>query len=373
MLIGWFNDQHSLGWRTPQSLAMRIDGNGGNYRVYYEYGTQKWGTRGGGAFDGPRYQTTSTAPLLADGSVHYWKIDYDPMGADGLGLLTFTLDDTTWDLPLLAGHREQGATFDRFGIWSQQTSGSYLKIYFDDLVVNGELLAFDTDPDWIGSGNKDEYRQQIVRPFHDFGFSVTDHTGGPPGEIGGIMFRDESPAYFADHVQPLTLNNELRASGVVTLRSAGADSGVLLGWFNAAKKRNKSTPDDETPQTDLLGIMIEGPSRVGHFFRPAYATSKGSYVAPTLEGTVNERPVLPPNESIHRWSLHYQPEEANGRGKITVTFDDKAHELVLSKGHRVENAEFDRFGVFNIQSGGHHVELYLDDMSWTQEPGQRRP
>ena len=30
VLIGWFNDETSQGWRTPDSLAMRIDGNDGN-------------------------------------------------------------------------------------------------------------------------------------------------------------------------------------------------------------------------------------------------------------------------------------------------------------------------------------------------------
>ena len=38
VMIGWFRDVPT-GWRTPNSLAMRIDGNGGKYWVFYEYGT----------------------------------------------------------------------------------------------------------------------------------------------------------------------------------------------------------------------------------------------------------------------------------------------------------------------------------------------
>src|SRR5262245_60840614 len=56
-LIGWFRHD-SRGWRTPNSLAFRIDGNGGKYWVLFEYGTRHWRTGGGATFEG-RYQTTS--------------------------------------------------------------------------------------------------------------------------------------------------------------------------------------------------------------------------------------------------------------------------------------------------------------------------
>ena len=69
MLFGWFHET-SRGWRTLNSLAFRIDGNGGKYWVFFEYGTRNWLTGGGGTFDGPRYQTTRTKPFPADGTVH---------------------------------------------------------------------------------------------------------------------------------------------------------------------------------------------------------------------------------------------------------------------------------------------------------------
>ena len=49
VLFGWFHDS-SRGWRTPNSLVFRIDGNGGGYWVFYEYGTSHWLTGGGGCF-----------------------------------------------------------------------------------------------------------------------------------------------------------------------------------------------------------------------------------------------------------------------------------------------------------------------------------
>ncbi len=68
-MIGWFNENRR-GWRTPNSLAFRIDGNGGKFWMFYEYGTRNWRTGGGGAFEGEQYQTTPTPPFPADGKPH---------------------------------------------------------------------------------------------------------------------------------------------------------------------------------------------------------------------------------------------------------------------------------------------------------------
>lgn len=365
VLIGWFNQEKSQGWRTPHSLAFRIDGNGGKYWLFYEYGTKDGRTHGGGAFEGERYQTTPTPPYKADGTVHRWKLTYDPQGAGGRGLLTFQCDDQRWELPFLEGHRQEGATFDRFGIWNQQTAGSSLELYVDDMEVDGKAESFDRDPDWEADGSRVEYEQRVIRPYHDFGFSLTNFAGKAHGEIGGFMFRDEQPAYYADKIGPATMDHELYASGNVVLRSAGADSGVQLGWFGADAKKNKSTPEHEQRQTDYLGIMIEGPSRIGHFFRPSYSTSQGAGDAPTHEGTPRQLPIIRPDGTVHAWSLRYNPRDADGRGRITLTFDGQSHTLDLPEGHRRQNAHFDRFGVFDIQSGGHHIELYLDDLVYS--------
>src|SRR5678816_783160 len=77
MLFGWFNET-SRGWRTPNSLVFRIDGNGGKYWVFYEYGTRGWLTGGGGCFEGEQYQKTPTKPFKADGTKHVWSLTYDP-------------------------------------------------------------------------------------------------------------------------------------------------------------------------------------------------------------------------------------------------------------------------------------------------------
>ncbi|MGD9854537.1 MAG: hypothetical protein AB7U20_06250 [Planctomycetaceae bacterium] len=364
VMFGWFN-KDSKGWRTSNSLAFRLDGNGGKYWVFYEYGTRNRRTGGGGAFEGERYQTTPTKPFAGDGTVHRWSLDYDPVAGGGPGLVTFRIDDRAYELPVPAEHKAAGAVFNRFGVWNVETGGDKLDVYFDDLIVNGMRLAFDDDPEWIGEGNSAEFEERIIRPHHDYGFSPTDYAGGQRGEIGGVIFRDERPSYYGVDVGRLTLDQPFRADGKIALRSAGADSGVFLGWFNAAGKRNKTTPEHEQRQTDFLGVLIEGPSRVGHYFRAAYSTSTGTGGAPMEDPrTQEERPVILPDGRVHEWAVHYDP--AAGKGRISVTFDGESHALDLTAQDRAAGATLDRFGLFNIQAGGHHVEIYCDDLRVTR-------
>ncbi len=155
-----------------------------------------WRTGGGGAFEGERYQTTSTLPFPADGKSHDWAIDYDPQANDGRGLLTFRIDERSYHVPLAEGHRQDGAVLDHFGIWNVQTPGDRLEAYLDDVVVDGRKLTFDEDPGWDAVGNEAQFVERLIRPYHDFGYSDTDYAGGAEGEIGGIVFRDEQPTYY---------------------------------------------------------------------------------------------------------------------------------------------------------------------------------
>ncbi len=366
VMIGWFGAPPPS-WRTPNSLAFRIDGNGGKFWMFYEYGTSKWRTGGGGAFAGEQYQRTSTLPFPADGKPHQWSLDYDPAGASGRGLVTFQVDDRKYALALGKEHRQDGAVLDHFGIWNVQTPGDQLEVYLDDLVVDGRKLSFDENPDWDAMGNDVEFAERLIRPYHDFGFSPTSHAGGAPGEIGGIVFRDEQPTYYAARVGRLTLDDELQASGKLALRMAASDSGVYLGWFNAESKQSKSTPDYESPQNNFLGVLIEGPSRAGHYFRPAYGCSAGrGQIAGEKSASGESWPVIFPNGASHAWALHYRPEAAGAGGQIEITFDGHTDVLDLKPGDRAAGAMFNRFGIFNMQSGGHGVDIYLDDVSYTR-------
>jgi hypothetical protein len=51
------------------------------------------------------------------------------------------LDERTYELALNAGHKAEGATFNRFGIWNQHTTGDGTELYFDDLVVTARSTS----------------------------------------------------------------------------------------------------------------------------------------------------------------------------------------------------------------------------------------
>jgi hypothetical protein len=353
VLIGWFNED-SRGWRTPNSLVFRIDGSGGKYRVFFEYGTQHWKTGGGETFEGP-YQTTKTPMHPADGTVHDWKFVYDPAGEAGNGVLQFTLDGTTYSARMAPGHKADGATFNRFGILNQQVPGGTVTVYLDDLMVDGVRQPFDHDPAWEAIGNRESFLDTLVRPIHDFGFSPTSHAGGAPGEIGGAIWRIESmepdqSAYYAVPVSRLTLNDTLHAAGKVAMTAAAADSGVLIGWFNEATHHG-------APPMNFLGVFVEGPSRIGHYFRPVFGTSDD------LKAAMNDGPVLYADSVPRTWTLDYNPEAS----RIEVTLDGQSIALDVPPEARKGNAIFNRFGMLSWLRGGHFVMLYLDDLAFTGE------
>ncbi len=355
VLIGWFNST-SRGWRTPNSLVFRIDGEGGKFRVFFEYGTQTWHTGGGQTFEGA-YQTTHTPMCVADGTPHTWSLDYDPAGAGGLGEIAFSLDGQIYKAALEPGHKAEGAVFDRFGIMNVHISGDVLSVWVDDLVIDGVKDDFASDPQWEGAGNHVTFKDRAMRPCHDFGYRTTSCAGGQPGEVGGVVWRIESTRpqeamSYGVPVGPLSLNGELKASGKMCFRAASADSAILLGWFNSL------TPIG-APPPNFVGILIEGPSRVGHYVRPAYGTSEDQ------KGIGNVGPILRPDGTSHSWAIEYSPKGNGGRGRITATLDGKAAVLDLPEGTRKADAAFDRFGFLSWQRGGHFVEMYFDDISYT--------
>ena len=355
VLVGWFNAA-SESWRMPNSLVFRLDGQGGKYWVFFEYGTQNYRTGGGETFEGRRYQTTKTPPEPA-GTVHTWSLTYDPNGAAGNGEITFVMDGKTYTAPLMPGHKADGATFNRFGIVNLQVSGKGMNIYLDDLSVDGESYDFTDDPDWEEKGNRTTFNDREIRPCHNFGWSATNHAGGTLGEVGGLIWRadarkPEQAAYYADQIGHLTMAHKLEASGKVAMIRASADSAVLIGWFN-------SRTHIGAPPSNFVGIMVEGPSRVGHYFRPVYANSQGQYEI------MGQGPVIKPSHTSHRWRLSYTPDANDGNGQVTVTFNDETVSLNLKPGIRTDGAVFDRFGILSFQRGGHFVDIYFDDISYT--------
>lgn len=356
-LFGWFNE-NSRGWRTPNSLAFRLDGNGDNYWVFFEYGTQNRQTGGSDTFEGDRYQTTKTKPFPADGTVHEWSLTYDPDAAKGLGEITFVLDGQSYVIVLKEGHKADGVIFNRFGIMNVQTTGDGIEAFFDDLVIDGDKHAFSSDPNWEARGNRIEFADRVRRPWHDFGYAETTHAGGDkPGEIGGVIWRGGEAASYADKVGPFNLEDPLHASGTIAFTAGTSDSGTYIGFFNAESHRAPRGETEHAP--NMLAIAIEGPSRVGHYFRPGYRDGRAE------GGFKNIGPVIQPDGKKHTWSLDYDPRGADGNGRITARLDDHVQEMDLKPGTKKAEAAFDRFGLFNMNRGGSFVEVWLDDLKYT--------
>lgn len=356
-MFGWFHDS-SRGWRTPNSLGVRIDGNGGKFWMFYEYGTRSWQTGGGGAFEGERYQNTPTPPFPADGKSHVWSLDYEPHAADEPGTLTFQIDERRYEVAVPPEHKRDGARINRFGIWNVQIAGAPLEFYFDDLKLDDDTWTFDEDPAWVGQGNHVEFAERVRRPLHDYGHVVGQQLLSDEA-IGGIVFRDEKPSYYGLPVGAFTLDDELYAAGRLALVGAASDSGVYLGWFDSAAKQGNDTPEHEARQPNFLALLIEGPSRIGHYVRPAFGLRDRS--GRTAEGS-DGWPVIRPDSRIHEWELSYRPTADPRGGTITVVFDSQRKEFAVTAAERDQGATFDRFGLFNHQAGGHHVEIYVDEM-----------
>lgn len=371
VFFGWFNAEQPGGGRPMNSLGLYLDGEkdrdgqGARLAVRLIAGTNRsCGT----------YVTPASAvrprptPIRTDGTRYTWTLDYDPATNGGNGRFQFTVqgdgaepedfEGRVFVVDLPAGFKQQGATFDRFGLMNLMNPGQAMTIYFDDLRYDGKTEDFANDPGWEESGNHATFPDPVQAGAHDFGFSATNFAGGAPGEIGGTFWRAGTGyGYYADRVGPLTLADRLEARGRVVLKVAAPNSDMYLGWFS-------STAKDKPPVEagHFLGIHLGGPSRVGHYFRPAYTTASGT------RGEPKTGPVLIPDR-VCDWTLLYHPTADGGVGALRVTLGQESVTLPLRKGRRTKEACFDRFGLFTSSHGGSLMKVYFDDLNYTQGTG----
>ena len=241
-------------------------------------------------------------PLKNDGTRYTWKLDYDPDAADGRGQFTFMIrgdaeslldqpdlpeahrqearirfpNQTTFTVDLPEGYKQQGTTFDHFGLMNMMKPGGQLNIYFDDLKYEGRSQDFSQDPHWDASGNRVSYQATDVAGAHNFGFSPTQLAGGQLGEVGGTFWRTDRWGYYADKIGPLSLADRLEARGRVVLVAGGPDSDMCFGWF-----RTNDSGAAPNKAGDFLGIKVGGPTRVGHYFLPAFTINEQVRGCPT--------------------------------------------------------------------------------------------
>jgi hypothetical protein len=159
----------------------------------------------------------------------------------------------------------------------------------------------------------------------------------------------------------------LEASGKVVLLVGEQDSVAYLGWFNSADRENAPTQAG-----NFVGVKIGGPTKVGHYFLPAYATAlpPGAKVERNGQHLANvcvERgsgPVLTPKK-VFDWKLVYDPQANGGKGALEATLGNESVTLSLKEGDKAKGAVLDRFGLFTGHRGGSFVRLYFDELNYT--------
>jgi hypothetical protein len=381
VFFGWFNSDAG----RESNLGFHLAGQGSGARLTLRLVTgmnQACGTKVTPWVvdkNKPRGQRKFRPPALHnDGTRYAWTLDYDPQAGDGRGQMKFTIrsnsakpqefEGKTFTVVLPKGYKDQGTSFDRFGMLNKPKGGNPMTIYFDDLRYDGVAEDFAKDPGWIAAGNDATFEDRDQGGAHDFGFSEkTNFAGGTPGEMGGKLWRSGAYGYYSDRVGPLSLNDRLEASGEIVLQVGEQDSAAYFGWFNG--------DDQENPPTqagNFVGVQIGGPTRVGHYFRPAYATTqpKGNKVERRDQHAANvsvERsvgPVLVPKKA-YPWKLVYDPTGGGGQGSIEATLGDESVTLSLKKGDKEKGAVLNRFGLFTGHRGGSYVKIYFDDLRYT--------
>jgi hypothetical protein len=366
-LIGFFNADTANEWRTPNTMALRIYGRGTYFIAYLEYGTGLW-RAGGTAFGGEA--------AIPSGAADYpFSLNYDPNGAGGRGTIIATLGTYTAVMTLDAGHKADGATFNRFGILNVMKSADDPgQIWLDNVTINGELHPFDSNPGWDQRNNRTNYVSTNVRPRFDFGYSPeSNFAGGQSGEIGGHTFRGDSRVEFngtrlayygARLTDTLSLNQPLHAEGKVAFRRGVSDSTTLIGFFHSANSMRSSDSQNSATPENFVGAAIEGPSSEGFYLYPTYGVDQEGVRASGNRGTPMP-PYIYPNGESRRWTLDYHPDGNGGTGSITVTLDGQAVTLNLDPGHKQIGAQFNRFGIITTHIDGSGQTVYFDDLTYT--------
>jgi hypothetical protein len=216
--------------------------------------------------------------------------------------------------------------------------------------------SFDRDPNWE-SRNSRSARPEIIR--QEFGWSATTtNAGGAPGEVGGLISPAAEPAFYAKQLPTLTFNDRLAASGTLRLEKGGGHT--LIGFFNDA-----TLNEWRTPNTMVLRINQRGDTFHCHF---EYCTSKwraGAGIIGKYDKEADRMHAVElPAGRAYEWSLVYEPDGAQGRGQITVTFGGITASCELTEGHKADGAKFNRFGIVNVMKQYDGAgRLWLDNVT----------
>jgi hypothetical protein len=246
--------------------------------------------------------------------------------------------------------------------------------------------TFDRDPGWHGSHNR-VVPKEYPTVAQDFGFSATNFAGKQAGEMGGKITRASEPAFYAEKIDPKTLDDKLSASGTFAITKTTPGGGVFFGFFNAQQPGGGGRP------ISSLGLHFDSEhsgSRLAVRLITQQNQSCGTFITPFIPGKFRPTPLR--NDGTHYdWTLDYDPAGAGGRGQFRFTIRGDAPKpqeyeqaglppahleearkrfpintqfaVDLPEGYKQQNAKFDHFGIMNMMKAGGSTTIYFDDLT----------
>jgi hypothetical protein len=179
--------------------------------------------------------------------------------------------------------------------------------------------SFDNDPGWEAHNNR-IVPKIFPTVTQDFGYSISNIAGKSPGELGGNLTRAAEPAFYADRIGPMSLDDRLSASGTFALTKTTPGSGMFFGFFRAEQPGASGRP------IGSLGLDMDcehGGARLAVRLITAQNQSCGTFVTPYLPGKYRPTP-LRNDGTRYTWKLDYDPRGADGNGRFTFTLHGDA-------------------------------------------------
>ena len=246
--------------------------------------------------------------------------------------------------------------------------------------------SFDRDPQWLAHDNR-MVPGRLPTIVQDFGYSRTNFAGARIGEMGGTIARASEPAFYADAIEPKTLDEPLSASGTFAMTRTTAGGGVFFGFFRAEQPGGGGRP------ISSLGLNLDCEAAGGRLavrLITGYNQSCGTFITPYLPGKYRTTP-LHNDGTRYRWKLDYDPLASGGRGQFTFTLTSDAHAaepidanlpadsqqearrrfphttsfaVDLPEGFKRQQTRFDHFGVMNLMKAGGTMTVDFDDLEY---------